>query len=316
MLRRTLVIASPLAALVAAAMMLSAQAPAGAPPGGGKGGGGKGGPGGGKAPAAPPAIVQIKPGFYEITGLGGNTSVRVANDGVFVADTKNMGEENYQQVVTLIKTVTPLPVKAVAISHVHQDHSGNTGSFVRDGVPVWAHEGEKELTATYVANAATGAKVTAPSNTYAKDQVVTVGNARMELHHYGPAHTKGDTIVYFPDLRIVHGGDVIVGNPPNCDFASGGSAVNWPKFLDEVAKLDFDTVIPGHGDVMTRAQFEEYRTKWKTFVSRAVDEVKKGTPKEGLLAAIKVDDIGWNTGSYAQAARLDAFYAELQTAAK
>jgi len=68
--------------------------------------------------------------------------------------------------------------------------------------------------------------------------------------------------------------------------------------------------------VMTKAQFEEYRTKWKTFVSRAIDEVKKGTPKEGLLAAIKVDDLGWSTQSYAQAGRLDAFYAELQKAAK
>lgn len=302
MLRRFLIITSPLAALIAASMMLSAQAPAGAPPGGGKG----------KA-APPPTITQIKPGLYEIVGLGGNTSVRVANDGVFVADTKNMGEENYQQVIALIKTVTPLPVKAVAISHVHQDHSGNTASFVRDGVPVWAHEGEKALTATYVTN---GNKVAAPSNTYAKDQVVTVGNAKIELHNYGPAHTGGDTIVYFPDLRVVHGGDVIVNNPPNCDLANGGSAVNWPKVLDEVAKLDFDTVIPGHGDVMTRAQFEEYRTKWKTFVSRAIDEVKKGTPKEGLIAAIKVDDLGWNAQTYAQPARLDPFYAELQKAAQ
>ena len=83
MLRKVFVIASPLAALAAAAMMLSAQAPAGAPAGGGKG----------KA-APPPTITQIKPGLYEIVGLGGNTSVRVSNDGVFVADTKNMGEEN------------------------------------------------------------------------------------------------------------------------------------------------------------------------------------------------------------------------------
>ena len=131
----------------------------------------------------------------EIVGLGGNTSVRVSNDGVFVADTKNMGEENYQQLLTLIKSVTPQPIKGAAVTHVHQDHSGNTASFVRDGVPVWAHEGEKALTATYVANAQTQAKVAAPSNTYAKDQVITMGNARIELHNYGPTHTGGDTIV-------------------------------------------------------------------------------------------------------------------------
>jgi glyoxylase-like metal-dependent hydrolase (beta-lactamase superfamily II) len=281
MLKRTLFAAASMA------MVVSAQAP----------------------PPAAPTITQIKPGYYEIVGLGGNTSVRVSNAGVVIADTKNLGEANYQQLLTLVKSVTPQEIKAAVVTHVHQDHSGNTASFVRDGVPVWAHEGEKALTATYVTN---GNKIAAPSNTFASAQNVTVGNARIELHNYGPAHTGGDTIVYFPDLRIVHGGDVIVNNVPNCDFANGGSAVNWVKVMDEVLKLDFDTVIPGHGDVMTRAQVQAYRDKWATFVDRALTEVRKGTAKESLLAAIKVDDLGWNTTSYQQ--RLDGFWADLQKA--
>lgn len=298
MLRKIFVVATPLAVLAAAAMMLSAQAPGGAK------GGGKG-----KA-APPPTITQIKPGLYEIVGLGGNTSVRVSNDGVFVADTKNMGEENYTQLLALIKSVTPQPIKGAAVTHVHQDHSGNTGSFIRDGVPVYAHEGEKALTATYVTN---GNKVAAPDKTFAKDQTITMGNAKIELHNYGPSHTSGDTVVYFPDLRVVHAGDMIVNNAPNCDFANGGSVVNWVKAVDEVLKLDFDTLIPGHGDPMTKAQVAEYGQKWKTFVDRALAEVRKGTPKEALVAAIKVDDLApFNTGSYGQ--RLDGFWADLQKA--
>jgi cyclase len=289
-------------ALVAIAVALHAQAPAGAP------GVAPGGAGKGKA-APPPTITQIKPGLYEIVGLGGNTSVRVSNDGVFVADTKNMGEENYQQLIALVKSVTPQPIKMAAVTHVHQDHSGNTASFERDGVPVWAHEGEKALTATYVTN---GNKVGAPSKTYAKDQMLTLGNARIELHHYGPAHTGGDTVVLFPDLRVLHGGDMIVGTAPNCDFPNGGSVVNWVKAMDEVLKLDFDMVIPGHGDPMTKVQVQEYAGKWKTFVDRALAEVRKGTTKENLVAAIKVDDLGWNTATYQQ--RLDGFWADLQKA--
>lgn len=300
-MRKFLLSISPVAVLLAASILV-AQPPAGAP------GGGKG-----KAPAAPPAIVEIKPGLYEVTGLGGNTSVRVTNDAVFVADLKNMGEENYQQLIALIKTKTPLPVKAAAVTHVHQDHSGNTASFARDGADVWAHEGEKKLTETYVTN---NQKVAAPTKTYAKDQTITVGNARIELHNYGPAHTGGDTIVYFPDLKVVHAGDVVSSPAPNCDFVNGGSAVNWVNVMNEIMKLDFDTLIPGHGNVMTRAEAQEYTNKWKTFVSRATDEVKKGTPKEALLAAIKVDDLGgWTTASYGQAGRLDLFYAELQKVA-
>jgi len=117
-------------------------------------------------------------------------------------------------------------------------------------------------------------------------------------------------------LKVVSGGDAIPNGAPNCDFPNGGSVTNWPKFVEQVLKLDFDTLIPGHGDVMTKAQVVEYKKKWDTFVSRAQAEVKKGTPKDQLLAAIKVDDLGWNTASYAQAGRLDAFYAELQKAKK
>ncbi len=303
-MRKFLLSISPVAALLAASILV-AQPPAGGPGGGGGKGGGKGGPA--------PAIVEIKPGLFEVTGLGGNTSVRVTNDAVFVADLKNMGEENYQQLIALIKTKTALPIKAAAVTHVHQDHSGNTASVIRDGGEVWAHEGEKKLTETYLSN---GQKVAAPSKTFAKDQTITVGNAKIELHNYGPAHTGGDTIVYFPDLKVVHSGDVVSTPAPNCDFPNGGSAVNWVNVMNEIMKLDFDTLVPGHGNVMTRAEVQEYTNKWKTFVSRATDEVKKGTPKEGLLAAIKVDDLGgWTTASYNQAGRLDLFYAELQKAA-
>ena len=119
-----------------------------------------------------------------------------------------------------------------------------------------------------------------------------------------------------PDLKIVAGGDAIVNGAPNIDFADGGSAVEWPKLIASTLKLDFDTLIPGHGNVMTKADVEAYKTKWDNLVSRAKAEVKKGTPKDKLLASIKTDDIGWNITSpqWTAPARLDPFYEELSKA--
>jgi glyoxylase-like metal-dependent hydrolase (beta-lactamase superfamily II) len=313
-MRRFLFTLAPLAVIAAAALMVSAQAPQGKD--GGKDGG-KGG--GGKAPAAPPAIVQIKPNLWEVTGLGGNTTVRATNAGLIIVDTKNLGEPNFKQLMDLIKTVSQQPPKFGVITHVHQDHSGNTGLLIAAGAEVYANEGEKAELVTY--NPQQG-KPAPPSKTYKKDATIKLGGVTAKLYHFGPAHTGGDTIVYFPDLKVVAGGDAIPNGQPNCDLPNGGSVVNWPKFLGEVLKLDFDTLIPGHGDVMTKAQVMEYKKKWDTFTSRAIAEVKKGTPKDQLLAAIKVDDIGWTTASYAaapaagQPSRLDLLYAELQKAAK
>lgn len=310
MLKKLLFTLAPVA-IVAVSLTLYAQAPQGD----GKGKGGKGG-GDGKGKGAPPAgqsIVKIKDGFYEVTGAGGNTSVRVTKDGLIVVDTKNLGEANYNDLMAQIKTVSTLPVKYVVITHVHQDHSGNTKSFEDAGAKVIANEGEKAELATYTAPAGKPAE---PNVTYGKKTTIKLGGVKAEVYHFGRAHTGGDSVVYFPDLKIVAGGDAIVNGAPNIDFANGGSAVEWPKLIASTLKLKFDTLIPGHGNVMTNADVVTYKGKWDTLVSRAEEQVKKGTPKDKLLASIKTDDIGWNiTGAqWTPPARLDPFYAELSKA--
>lgn len=305
MLRKFLFTTSALAATIAATMIVSAQAP----PEGGRG------KGGGKGKGAPQGqmITQIKPGFYEVTGAGGNTSVCVTNDGVIVVDTKNLGEANYNDLMEQIKKVTNQPVKYVVVTHVHQDHSGNTKSFEDAGAKVIAADGEKAELATYTSAAGKPAE---PNVTYAKNYAFKLGNVQVRVYHFGRAHTGGDSVVYFPSLKIVAGGDAIVNGAPNIDFADGGSAVEWPRLIASTLKLDFDTLIPGHGNVMTKADVEAYKTKWDNLVSRAKAEVKKGTPKDKLLASIKTDDIGWNITSpqWTAPARLDPFYEELSKA--
>jgi glyoxylase-like metal-dependent hydrolase (beta-lactamase superfamily II) len=260
-------------------------------------------------------ITQIKPGFYEVTGAGGNTSVRVTKDGLIVVDTKNLGEANYNDLMAQIKTVSALPVKYVVITHVHQDHSGNTKSFEDAGAKVIANQGEKAELATYTSAAGKPAE---PNVTYDKKTTIKLGGVKAEVYHFSRAHTGGDSVVYFPDLKIVAGGDAIVNGAPNIDFPDGGSAVEWPKLIASTLKLDFDTLIPGHGNVMTKADVQAYKGKWDLLVSRAQEQVQKGTPKDKLLASIKTDDIGWNvTGAqWTPPARLDPFYEELSKAKK
>jgi glyoxylase-like metal-dependent hydrolase (beta-lactamase superfamily II) len=306
------------AAFVTAAIGISAQQPpAGAPaaPGQGEGrrGGGPGGPGGGGrgGPAAPPAIKEVKPGLHMITGLGGNTTLRVTPEGLIVVDTKNFGEANYTALTELIKTVSQAPVRYVFVTHHHQDHSGNIGPFQAAGAEVIVHEGLNKALDTYTSAQGTPAKSKTP---YATSRTVKVGNASAEARFFGPAHTSGDTWVYFPDLRVIATGDSFVATAPNADYPFGGSVVEWVKALDQVLKLDFDMAIPGHGnDPMTRADVQAFRDKLNTIVTRGRELVKKGTPKDQLMAQLKTDDLGWtlNPQQWNQPARLDPFYAEL-----
>src|ERR1700679_408902 len=101
-------------------------------------------------------------GYAQAPG-GGNSTVRVTKDGIILVDTKNLGENFYNEVLAQIKTVSDKPVKEVIITHIHQDHSGNTGRFIAAAARVTANENEKAEQAGYTSPAG---KPDAPSATY------------------------------------------------------------------------------------------------------------------------------------------------------
>jgi hypothetical protein len=104
----------------------------------------------------------------------------------------------------------------------------------------------------------------------------------------------------------------------NCDYAQGGSMIEWPKTLDSVLKLDFDTVIPNRGNPATKADLEAARKRVATIAATAIDLVKKGTPKDQLIAQIDATDPTLRTAAFLlnNPARLDAFYEEVSRAAR
>ena len=267
------------AIVLAATFNVYGQAPEGRGQGRGEGRGrGEGGgqPGGqrgegrGAAPAAPAAqpqaIKQVKPGLYVVTGAGGNSTVRVTDQGVILVDTKNLGENFYNDLVAQIKTVTNQPVKYVVVTHVHQDHSGNIGRFVKAGSTVITNIGLKQNLETGGADGkgytSAAGKPDPPNETYnGKKKEISLGKTKVEIYHFGKAHTGGDSVVYFPDLKVISLGDEFVAQPPNADYPNGGSVLEWPKVLTEALKLDWDTAIPGHGFVMTKEEVRTWRSR-------------------------------------------------------
>jgi glyoxylase-like metal-dependent hydrolase (beta-lactamase superfamily II) len=263
------------------------------------------GPGGGRGGRGPAAgqtvekIRQLKPNLYMITGGGANTLVRVTTEGLIVVDTKNPSDENYNRVMEEIRSVSNLPVKYVFNTHHHPDHVGNNQKFIDAGAQVIALDALKTRMAS---DPRTKDIPGPPTTTFAKDYVLKFGGAVVEAHSYGRGHTGDDTMVYFPDLKVVMVSDQITDNAPIVDFANGGSAVEWTKILDGVLKLDFDMAIPGRGEPKSKADVEAYRTKFGTVVSRASDAIKAGATRDQLASQMKTDDLGWqlNANFYGQ----------------
>src|SRR5438270_6175755 len=252
--------------------------------------------GGGRGPAVGQTIEKIKmlkPNLYEITGGGANTLIRVTNQGLIVVDTKNpppSPDDNYARMMEEIKSVTMQPVKFVINTHHHPDHAGNNQKFIDAGAQVVASEALKSWMEK---DPRTSAIPGRPTQTFAKDYTLKLGDAEVRLYSFGRGHTGDDTMVYFPDAKIVMVSDQITDGTPVIDFANGGSAVGWTTELDGVLGLDFEQAIPGRGDPKSRAEVQAYRAKFDTFVKRASDAIKAGATKEQLASQVKTDDLGW-----------------------
>ena len=273
-------------AVVALVCLSSNLAAAQAPP---QGGGGRGG----RGPAAGQTIEKIrelKPNLHMITGGGANTLVRVTPDGLIVVDTKNPGDENYKRLMEEIGSVSKLPVRVVINSQHHPDHVGTNQKFIDAGAKVVALEALK----THMASDPRTKEIPGlPTETFARDHVLTFGGAEVRMFSFGRGHSGGDTIVYFPDTKVVMVSDQMTEATPIVDFANGGSAVGWTQILDGVLKLDFETAIPGRGEPKTRAEVQAYRDKFATLVSRASEAIKAGATRDTLASQVKTDDLGW-----------------------
>src|SRR5262250_1573458 len=142
-------------------------------------GGGRGGPAAGQTVEK---IKMLKPNLYEITGGGANTLVRVTNQGLIVVDTKNPSDENFNRLMEEIKSVTDQPVKFVVNTHHHPDHVGNNQKFIDAGAQVVALDALKSWMEK---DPRTNAIPGRPTQTFAKDYTLKLGDAEVRLYSFG-----------------------------------------------------------------------------------------------------------------------------------
>jgi glyoxylase-like metal-dependent hydrolase (beta-lactamase superfamily II) len=251
-------------------------------------------------------IEKVKDGLYVIRGpLGicmgpcvpnsltpdgvlhepGDVAVRVTPKGVIIVDDKFA--RDVPEVLRLIKTVTDQPVKYVLNSHYHQDHVGGNGEMIKYGATIVANDA---LRAAYDRTKPGG---DSPQVTFGDDGAIYLGGVKVEMHHFGRGHTLGDTFVYFPDLRVVHTGDVVVEGMPHIDYKDGGSAVGWVAEIYDLLKLDFDWAIPGHGRLLTKDEVRQYVKNVEIMNARMKELVRQGVPKDQAGRRLKLDDLGW-----------------------
>jgi glyoxylase-like metal-dependent hydrolase (beta-lactamase superfamily II) len=241
-------------------------------------------------------IRKIKDGLFVIPGYdgavtGGNVAVRVTSEGTIIVDDRF--PPSSKEIAGKVRSVTSQPIKYVLSTHSHGDHSGGHPEFI-NVAEIIAHRNNR-------ANMIRNKQAAPPRLVFADQAAVVLGGVEVQAIHLGRGHTNGDAVIYFPDLRTVHTGDLVVWGKrtdgtiltPFVDRSNGGSLVQWIATLDGVLKLDFDTAIPGHGPVLTKDNVRTFRQNLVTLRQRMTEVVKAGARKEDLGKRLKTDDLGW-----------------------
>jgi glyoxylase-like metal-dependent hydrolase (beta-lactamase superfamily II) len=197
------------------------------------------------------------------------------------------------EIVGKVKSVTPQPIKYVLSTHSHGDHSGGHPEFI-NVAEILAHRNNR-------ANMVRNKQAAPPRLVFSDQAAVYLGGVEVQAIYFGRGHTNGDAVIYFPDLRTIHTGDLVVWGKrtdgstltPFIDRSNGGSLVDWIATLDGVLKLDFDAAIPGHGPVLTKENVRTFRQNLVTLRGRMSEVVRRGVKREELGKSLKTDDLGW-----------------------
>lgn len=199
---------------------------------------------------------QLTPTVYWVAGGGGNSGIIVGDKGVVIIDAK-ITPEYGRQLLGEVAKITPKPVTTVILTHRDVDHVAGLAAFPK-GVEVIAHD--------IVPNApqpnppaGPAAPDVQPTRVWTgKKEALDIDGVKIELLHWAPAHTSGDTTIYLPAQKIVFAGDIIAVEMPVTliHLYKHGSSAGWIESVKGMLELGADRFVPGHGEVQSKQEIE------------------------------------------------------------
>ena len=248
-------------------------------------------------PPAPFVLRQVAAGVYAaIDGpqhkAGSNAGFIIGDDGVLVIDAF-FTPAAATALVEEIHRITPEPIRYVVNTHYHVDHTGgdqvlrNAGAIIiaHRNVRGWIRSNNLNLLGAGLTNELRTQIETLPLPDLVTDKDITVWlGARKVVVRSVLGHTGGDLVVYVPDAKVLFTGDMLWRKiPPNL---IDGSVKEWTatnedfEHMTDAANIAF---VPGHGDVATLRDVEDFRS-YLVDLRRLVGDGRKAGLKGEALA--------------------------------
>ncbi|KGS72819.1 metallo-beta-lactamase superfamily protein [Burkholderia pseudomallei TSV5] len=235
---------------------------------------------------------------YAYTAEGDpNTGIIVGDDAVLVADTQAtpvMAED----VIRRIREVTDKPIKYVLLTHYHAVRVLGASAYGADHVIASQDtydlivergaadmKSEIERFPRLFRSVESVPGLTWPTLTFKGEMTLWLGKLEVKIMQLGRGHTKGDTVVWLPQEKVLLSGDLVeYGATP---YAGDAYFQDWPATLDAIAALEPEKLVPGRGAALkTPREVADGLAGTRAFVSELYAKVKAGAAAGRDLNAI------------------------------
>ncbi|TCG08681.1 MBL fold metallo-hydrolase [Paraburkholderia steynii] len=244
---------------------------------------------------------QLSEHAYAYTAEGDpNTGIIIGDDAVLVADTQAT-PVMAQDVIRRIREVTDKPIKYVLLTHYHAVRVLGASAYnpeqiiaSQDTYDLIVERGEQDMKSEIerfprLFNAVESVPgLTWPTLTFQKKMTLWMGKLEVQILQLGRGHTKGDTVVWLPQDKVLLSGDLVeYGATP---YAGDAYFQDWPHTLDAIAALKPEKLVPGRGAALkTPQEVADGLAGTRAFVSELYSKVKSGAAEGKDLNAIYKD---------------------------
>ena len=250
------------------------------------------------SPSADSAVPLIAPHTFEIVGEmipghepDGNTYILESAKGLTVIDTGR--RESHRRKIEMFAEQKYTTIVAVINSHWHLDHvSGNIGlRKAYPGIKVYGSGAINDALRGFLAKSAESSRqmlatgkldpverdeiktdlatidageALKPDVVLSNTETLTIGGRKLQIHVARSAATAGDVWVFDAASGVVFVGDLVTFPAAFLDTAGGNG---WKRALEEVERVPFRMVAPGHGPLLSREHFNIYCQAFERLLS-------------------------------------------------
>lgn len=243
------------------------------------------------------SLQQIMPGHYlYISAAPGrmsfNSGIVVTSDGVLVLDALD-SEAIARSQLEAIANVIKQPVRYLVSSTHHENYTD--GNVAYRNVFKIGHENYRRALVQLLTDARVSAedqKARLPDQTFRDRITLYLGGKEIQVLYMGRGHTRGDSIVYVPQDRIVYLSELFFSEQfPNM---AEGYGVSWLETLNAIESLDAEIFVPGHGPLPanpreTRQGLRRMRQIFADARDGVRSEIARGATEEQAVAAVKLE---------------------------